>query len=548
MAEHIQIGDVAPRIQYTGNGAQTQFAYPFPIFKAADMEVYLDQTKQTTGFAVNGAAQSTGGNVTFTIAPANGVVVTLRRRLAIARTSDFQESGEFRSKVINDELDYLTAALQQVSDDGGRALRLSATDPTAALALPTKTARANMFLAFDAEGQPIASDASGPPGPQGPAGNMDGSNNLSELTNTATARSNLGLGTAAVAAVAAGGSGGLLRADGDGSALTGIVAPDNVARANIVLNAFRIAVQGGLSVQNMVDGVVDEFEDETGVDTGASSNENYDAAGNLYTNKTAATDGSFGLAATIIYGLGDVNSKFGGIRFASSVGGTVTSMRWQVDTVNISYPAVASIYTDNAGSPGTKVGGNSDSITLNSTGIKTFTWSANAPVLSASTNYWAILEDTVASGGDVRFSSKSPKEASFLTGRNSVVTDIVNDTVNDRDLRVEINTQVGPNNMTLVSNATTALAQPSEAFIVVWQQDVGAVTLNTDLKAYASRDGGTTWTQITLVEEAGLGASGRILAGSASISGQPAGTSMKWKLETLNVKEMKIHGVGLEWS
>ena len=166
MAEHIQIGDVTPRIQYTGDGAQVLFTYPFPIFTAADMEVYLDATKQASGYTVNGAGQSAGGDVTFAVAPATGVRVTLRRRLAIARTSDFQESGEFRSKVINDELDYLTAALQQVSDDGERALRLTATDPTAALTLPDKAARANMFLAFDADGDAIASDAGGPPGPQ----------------------------------------------------------------------------------------------------------------------------------------------------------------------------------------------------------------------------------------------------------------------------------------------------------------------------------------------------------------------------------------------
>lgn len=171
MAEtHIQIGDITPRIQYTGDGAQTLFTYPFPIFQAADMEVYLDDVKQATGFTVNGAGQSAGGDVTFDTAPANGVVVTLRRRLAIQRTSDFQESGEFRSKVINDELDYLTAALQQVSDDGDRTLQLGATDPTASLTLPDKAARTSMYLGFDANGDPIATDASGPVGPTGPGG------------------------------------------------------------------------------------------------------------------------------------------------------------------------------------------------------------------------------------------------------------------------------------------------------------------------------------------------------------------------------------------
>ena len=42
MAEHITIGDVAPRVQYVADGAQAAFTYPFPIFDDADLEVRLD--------------------------------------------------------------------------------------------------------------------------------------------------------------------------------------------------------------------------------------------------------------------------------------------------------------------------------------------------------------------------------------------------------------------------------------------------------------------------------------------------------------------------
>ena len=44
------------------------------------------------------------------------------------------------------------------------------------------------------------------------------------------------------------------------------------------------------------------------------------------------------------------------------------------------------------------------------------------------------------------------------------------------------------------------------------------------------------------------GSSGqRILTGQASVSGQPSGQSMKWKLELAN-QTVKIHGVSLQWS
>lgn len=157
MSDHIQIGDISPRVQYVADGTQTQFTYPFPIFTVADLEAYLGETKQISDYTVSGVGLSAGGSVTFAAAPADGEVVTLRRRLAIRRTTDFQESGEFRAKVINDELDYQTAALQQVADDGSRALRLAAIDAAADLVLPVKAMRAGKILAFDAVGDAAVS-------------------------------------------------------------------------------------------------------------------------------------------------------------------------------------------------------------------------------------------------------------------------------------------------------------------------------------------------------------------------------------------------------
>lgn len=127
MPTHIQIGDVSPRVQFSANGVQTQFSFLFPIFENTDLEVYLDTVKQSSGYTILGAGESAGGSVTFDAAPGNAIVVTLVRRVAVQRISDFQESGEFRAKVINDELDYLTAALQQVADDQSRSMQLPAT-------------------------------------------------------------------------------------------------------------------------------------------------------------------------------------------------------------------------------------------------------------------------------------------------------------------------------------------------------------------------------------------------------------------------------------
>jgi len=164
MADHIQINDISPRIQYTADGSQTAFTYPFPIFEDADIEVYVDEALKvlSTDYTVSGAGTDNGGSVTFLTAPTADASVTLIRNLTVERTSDFQESGEFRAKVINDELDRLVAMLQELEAAIARALRISDTDTADALVLPDTATRANQYLAFDASGNPIvAADATG---------------------------------------------------------------------------------------------------------------------------------------------------------------------------------------------------------------------------------------------------------------------------------------------------------------------------------------------------------------------------------------------------
>ena len=69
---------------------------------------------------------------------------------------------------------------------------------------------------------------------------------------------------------------------------------------------------------------------------------------------------------------------------------------------------------------------------------------------------------------------------------------------------------VGTNNITLISNAQTAQADPTEGRLMIYEQDVDVVTLNTDIKGYVSRDNGTTYTQTTLTEDTVYAGEGEI--------------------------------------
>ena len=102
---------------------------------------------------------------------------------------------------------------------------------------------------------------------------------------------------------------------------------------------------------------------------------------------------------------------------------------------------------------------------------------------------------------------------------------------------------------TIISTAFTATSVPTTSRIVVFEENVATPTLNTDIIASISRDGGSNFTTATLSDSGYVtGSSGqRILTGQATISGQPSGQSMRWKLALAN-NTVKIHGVSLQWS
>jgi hypothetical protein len=102
---------------------------------------------------------------------------------------------------------------------------------------------------------------------------------------------------------------------------------------------------------------------------------------------------------------------------------------------------------------------------------------------------------------------------------------------------------------TIVSNAFTSTSVPTTSRIVVFEENVETPTLNTDIIASISRDNGSNFTTATLSDSGYVtGSSGqRILTGQATISGQPSGQSMRWKLALAN-KKVKIHGVSLAWA
>ena len=156
MPEHIKMPDVAPVVRYPANGTQDEFTYPFPIFATEDLAIYLDGAKQAGGFDITGAGDTSGGVVSFDAPPASGVIVTLARELVLERMTDFLEGGDFSAASINNELDYLTASLQQVARENSVMLRYGDHETPGETELPGRVVRANKALGFNVDGDPVA--------------------------------------------------------------------------------------------------------------------------------------------------------------------------------------------------------------------------------------------------------------------------------------------------------------------------------------------------------------------------------------------------------
>ena len=105
------------------------------------------------------------------------------------------------------------------------------------------------------------------------------------------------------------------------------------------------------------------------------------------------------------------------------------------------------------------------------------------------------------------------------------------------------------NNMTLVSTSNTASSAPTKGDLVALiENHRQTATLNTDIKGYVSRDGGTTWSQGTFVDEGDWGTNKKIISfHNLDISGQPSGTSVKWKIETLNQRTRSSRNTRIQY-
>jgi len=381
---------------------------------------------------------------------------------------------------------------------------------------------------------------------------------------------------------------------------------------NQVLNAFRIAINGSLSVQNMVDGVVDEYEDETGIDGASSTNEVYDSDGDYYYNGSYGdvvmlhhlngSDGStdfsdeigphdmtaindaqldtaikkFGSASLLFDGSGDCAQWDQHADFNFGTGDFTIDFWIYLSSVGTDYQGIIhmnahyGLYLRTSYAKlNCLVSFNGTSWAVNQTSsndvFSAETWHHVALVRNGSS--WKIYVDgseeiSFTNSGSLAYTISKKNglglEASTAGSFTSGTAHPLNGSIDEFRISSaaewteeftpessEYSSGIG--NMELISNSVTAETQPDQGRLVIFEEDVSVITVNTDLKGYVTRDGGTTWSQVTLSDEGDYDTNKRILTGTVDLSGQPSGTSMEYKITSHNTKALKIHGTGLLW-
>ncbi len=144
------------RISHTGNGSTTVFPFGLIFFAAADLQVYVGGVLQTLGtnYTLSGTAPYlTGSNVTFTVAPGNGVPVVFIRVVPYTQTLDLVQNDALPPEDLERRLDVNVMMSQQLLEQIGRAFVIPVTDVTGTtVTLPNAASRANQALTFDGSG------------------------------------------------------------------------------------------------------------------------------------------------------------------------------------------------------------------------------------------------------------------------------------------------------------------------------------------------------------------------------------------------------------
>lgn len=316
---------------------------------------------------------------------------------------------------------------------------------------------------------------------------------------------------------------------------------DDKSRRNILLSAIRIAKQAG-AAQRSLDQIADGYAGSDAINAGASSGYTLDAA-----NKWVTTN----WPKISFTGTANIGGMTGGGGVAAAFDGNAT----QTGAASASSPAATAGYV-NANAVGKdwgsgvtrtvtrfKVVASSDS-SFNGGGV-----AGNLKLQGSNdSTTWIDLYTAAFTGAASEAIDVSSGIVTTTAYRYHRAVINGNGANNTRVAELEFYQTSDISEIVLVSAAQAADAAPASARVLLMLEPIDAVTLNTDLIAEVSRDGGSNWTAGTLTQIGTIGALRVVETGATSLTGQPSGSSVVARVKSFNDKQMRLHGLALAWS
>lgn len=102
-------------------------------------------------------------------------------------------------------------------------------------------------------------------------------------------------------------------------------------------------------------------------------------------------------------------------------------------------------------------------------------------------------------------------------------------------------------NFTLVTPAIEAATKPTKGKIILWVAPQESIVLNTDIKAYISTDDGAHYDEVEIVDRGAYTPTTQYLyEGEADLTDRNDQT-LRFKVETLNHKDVRLYGIVKGW-
>ncbi|MFC2254538.1 hypothetical protein ACETRX_33345 [Labrys portucalensis] len=255
------------RRSYAGDGSTTTFAFPPPFTANTDLVVQIRAADGTTAtkalgvdYVVAGAGSPAGGSVTMAATPATGTTLIIYRDVPLTQSVDLQDGGPLPANTINRALDRITMWGQRLKEQVVTLSALASQTMAGLMSAADKTkldgiqpgAQANTVSSVNGYTGTVVlvkgdiglgnadntSDVNKPISTAQQAAfdaRLTRAGNLSDLTNAAVARSNLGGGATGISVFQAANTSTALAAIGASVTGTSLVTAANAAAARSTL-------------------------------------------------------------------------------------------------------------------------------------------------------------------------------------------------------------------------------------------------------------------------------------------------------------------------